>query len=211
MDMLAEKLDAKLREWKPNIVAEVKQRIREGLYNPCITFIFACSVRSCYTFYRGDTMKMKTLFALITLLVFVQPAFAALTPDDIQIIREEVTKIVKDQNDALEKRLREYVDLKFEVLDTKFTTKFEALDTKFTTKFEALDTKVTTLFGEADKRLTYILILVTSLIALIVLAIGIPQIIITLKQKDQGALEAEIKTLREKIEHLEQTRLIGPH
>ena len=143
---------------------------------------------------------MKTLFALITLLVFVQPAFAALTPDDIQIIREEVTKIVKEQNDALEKRLREYVDLKFEVLDTKFTT-----------KFEALDTKVTTLFGEVDKRLTYILILVTSLIALIVLAIGIPQIIITLKQKDQGALEAEIKTLREKVELLEQTRLVKPH
>ena len=145
-------------------------------------------------------MKIKTLFALITLLVFVQPAFAALTPDDIQIIREEVTKIVKEQNDTLEKRLREYVDLKFEVLDTKFTT-----------KFEALDTKVTTLFGEVDKRLTYILILVTSLIALIVLAIGIPQIIITLKQKDQGALEAEIKTLREKIELLEQTRLVKPH
>ena len=156
-------------------------------------------------------MKIKTLFALITLLVFVQPAFAALTPDDIQIIREEVTKIVKEQNDTLEKRLREYVDLKFEVLDTKFTTKFEALDTKFTTKFEALDTKVTTLFGEVDKRLTYILILVTSLIALIVLAIGIPQIIITLKQKDQGALEAEIKTLREKVELLEQTRLVKPH
>ncbi len=145
-------------------------------------------------------MKIKTLFALITLLVFVQPAFAALTPDDIQIIREEVTKIVKEQNDTLEKRLREYVDLKFEVLDTKFIT-----------KFEALDTKVTTLFGEVDKRLTYILILVTSLIALIVLAIGIPQIIITLKQKDQGALEAEIKTLREKVELLEQTRLVGPH
>ena len=32
-------------------------------------------------------------------------------------------KIVKAQNDALEKRLREYVDLKFEVLDTKFTDK----------------------------------------------------------------------------------------
>ena len=47
---------------------------------------------------------------------------------------------------------------------------------------------------------TSYLILVTGLIALIVIAIGIPQIIITLKQKDQGALEAEIKTLREKIE-----------
>ncbi len=29
MDVLAEKLDAKLREWEPNIVAEVKERITE--------------------------------------------------------------------------------------------------------------------------------------------------------------------------------------
>ena len=152
-------------------------------------------------------MKIKTLFALITLLVFVQPAFAALTPDDIQIIREEVTKIVKEQNDTLEKRLREYVDLKFEVLDTKFTTKLAELDTKFTTKFETVENQFKTVH-DGQKLL---LILVTGLIALIVIAIGIPQIIITLKQKDQGALEAEIKTLREKVELLEQTRLVGPH
>ena len=29
MDVLAERLDAKLREWEPNIVAEVSQRISE--------------------------------------------------------------------------------------------------------------------------------------------------------------------------------------
>ena len=29
MDVLAEKLDTKLREWKPNIVAEVKERVAE--------------------------------------------------------------------------------------------------------------------------------------------------------------------------------------
>ena len=142
---------------------------------------------------------MKTLFLFITLLLFVQPAFAQLTPEDIHIIREEVTKIVKTENDALEKQLREYVDLKFEILDTKFTTKLSELDTKFTTKFEGM-----------EKRQTLILILVTSLIALIVLAIGIPQIIIAFKQRNQDALEAEIKTLREKVELLEQTRLVGP-
>ena len=131
---------------------------------------------------------MKILFVFITLLLFVQPVFAELTPEDIRIIREEVTKIVKTENDALEKRLREYIDLKFEILDTKFTTKFE----------------------DVSKQQTLILILVTGLIALIVLAIGIPQTIIALKQRNQGALEAEIKTLREKVELLEQTRLVGP-
>ncbi len=29
MDVLAEKLDAKLREWKPNTVVEVRERIAE--------------------------------------------------------------------------------------------------------------------------------------------------------------------------------------
>ena len=29
MDVLAEKLDAKLREWEPNTVAEVRERITE--------------------------------------------------------------------------------------------------------------------------------------------------------------------------------------
>lgn len=113
-------------------------------------------------------MIKKTLFALITFSLLAQPAFAQLTPEDIRIIREEVTKIVKAENDALEKRLREYVELKFEVLDTKFTTKFEGV----------------------NKQQTLILILVTGLIALIVVAIGIPQLIIALKQRGQAALEA---------------------
>ena len=145
-------------------------------------------------------MIMKSLFALILLLLLVQPASAQLMPEDIRIIREEVTKIVKAENDALEKRLREYVDLKFEVLDTKFTTKFEKLDTKFTTKFDGL-----------SRLQTIVVILVTGLIALIVVAIGIPQIILARKQRGQETLEAEIKTLREKVELLEQTRLIEPN
>ena len=139
---------------------------------------------------------MKTLFALTILLLLAQPVFAELTPTDIKTISD----IIKKENDLLETRLREYVDLKFEVLDTKFTTKLAELDTKFTTKFDGL-----------SRQLTFVLILVTGLIALIVVAIGIPQIIIARKQKDQSALEAEIKILREKIELLEQTRLIGPH
>ena len=149
---------------------------------------------------------MKSLFALMIFWLGVKPAFAELAPEDIKIISD----IVKKENAATEKRLREYVDLKFEILDTKFTTKLNELDTKFTTKLNELDTKFTTKFEAVDKRQTLTQILVTSLIALIVLAIGIPQLIIALKQRDQGALEAEIKTLREKVELLEQTRLAEP-
>ena len=135
-------------------------------------------------------MVMKSLFAaLLLLLLLVHPAFAQLKPEDILIIRDEVTKIVKTENDARETRMREYVDLKFDVQDTKFTSKYEGL----------------------SRQLTMVVILVIGLIALIVVAIGIPQIIIARKQRGQETLEAEIRTLREKVELLEQTRLIGPN
>ena len=127
-----------------------------------------------------------------------QFAFAELTPEAIRIIvREEVKQVVRAEQEVLEKRLREYVDLKFEILDTKFTTKLNELDTKFTTKFE-----------DTSKQQTLILILVTALIVLIVLAIGIPQIIIALKQQNQDALVEQVKTLSEKVIRLEQAQLV---
>ena len=130
-------------------------------------------------------MAMRSLFAVFLLLPLMHPAFAQLKLEDILIIREEVTKIVKTENDARETRMQEYVDLKFDVQDTKF---------------EGL-----------SRQLTMVVILVIGLIALIVVAIGIPQIIIARKQRGQETLEAEIRTLREKVELLEQTRFIGPN
>ena len=153
---------------------------------------------------------MKILFRWVVLLLATTPVFAELTPQDIRIIREEVTNIVKTENAELEKRMQEYVDLKFEILDTKFTTKLGEIDTKFTTKLGEIDTKFTTKLEEVQERQTFILILVTGLIALIVLAIGIPQIIAALRQKDYNALEAQVKSLQEKVEHLEKIRLVEP-
>ena len=159
-------------------------------------------------FTEGENM-MKILFVFVAFLLVTDPVFAALSPEDIRIIREEVTAIVKAENAELEKRMQGYVDLKFEVLDTKFTTKFEGIDKQFEgidKQFEGIDKQ----FEAVDKKQNFILTLVTSLIALIVLAIGIPQIIIALKQKDYRALEDQIKTLQEKVELMEETRLVKP-
>lgn len=136
---------------------------------------------------------MKALFPFALFLLVAAPVLAELTPEDIRVIREEVTAIVKAENAALEKRMQAYVDLKFEVLDTKFTTKLAEMDTKFTAKFEAVDGKQ-----------NIILIFVTGLIGLIVLAIGVPQIIMALRQKDYRVLEGQIKSLEEKIRLLEE-------
>ena len=45
---------------------------------------------------------MKILFLLVVLLLITAPVFAELTPEDIRIIREELTKIVKTENAELE-------------------------------------------------------------------------------------------------------------
>lgn len=150
---------------------------------------------------------MKILFPFALFLLVAAPALAELTPEDIRVIREEVTAIVKAENAALEKRMQAYVDLKFEILDTKFTTKLAEMDTKFTTKFEAIDKQFEAIdkqFAGVDGKQNIILIFVTGLIGLIVLAIGVPQIIMALRQKDYRVLEGQIKNLEDKIRFLEE-------
>ena len=126
-------------------------------------------------------MNMKILFAVIALLLLVQPTFAQLTPEDI----EKISDIVKKENDALETRFQESMDINFMGVEGEFET---------------------IRFGQ---RLLFALVI--GAMALIVLAIGIPQIIIAHNESEQEVLKAEIKTLRKKIEILEQARSVGPH
>ena len=127
---------------------------------------------------------MRTLGVCLALVFFAMPLRAELTPNDVRIIRD----LIREENAVLETRLREYADLKFETLDTKFTTKLTTkmteLDTKFTTEFKRVDNR----FESVEKRQNFIMILVTGLIALIVLAVGIPQILLLFKQKGQDTL-----------------------
>ena len=128
---------------------------------------------------------MRTLGVCFALVFFAMPLRAELTPNDARIIRE----LIREEHAALEKRLREYVDLKFEILDTKFTTEFKRVDNRF---------------ESVEKRQNFILILVSGHIALIVLAVGIPQILLLNKQKGQDTLAEEVKTLREQNEVLRE-------
>ena len=105
---------------------------------------------------------MRTLGVCFALVFFAMPLRAELTPNDARIIRE----LIREEHAVLEKRLREYVDLKFKILDTKFTTKSAELDTKFTTEFKRVDNR----FESVEKRQNFILILVSGHIALSVLS-----------------------------------------
>ena len=130
---------------------------------------------------------MKTLASILLLVLFALPAFGTLTKEDLRQIEEIVQKS--------EARMKEYVDSKVEVLDTKIT----ALDTKFSIKFD-----------EFDKRQQLIFAVLIALMALVAGAIVIPQVIIAFKEKGTASLQEQINQLRQKLEALEQSRVVKP-
>ena len=125
-------------------------------------------------------MKYFIITLFLLSIITTTPICAQLTPDnllDIQKIIKESETQMKDEINASETRMKEYVDIKFK---------------------------------SVDDRITLVTNLVYALIALIVLGIGIPQIILTRKnsvkseqERINQELKAEIKTLTQKIETLE--------
>ena len=164
---------------------------------------------------------MKNLVIVICLL-FTPSAFAELTPADVQTISNIVEKAVS----ASEKRTREYIDLKLEGLESRFTGKITTLENRLTTlenRLTTLENRLTTLEGKiadllgriegVDRNMNLLVILVTALIALLVLAIGIPQLILVARQRNQNemqkgleAMQIEMQELRKELAPLLQDR-----
>jgi hypothetical protein len=151
-------------------------------------------------------MKARRMKEIIILgLLLLSPAvFGELTKEDVRtIVKEEVT--------ASETRMREFIDLKLQATNTEIKAtniKIEELDKRLSTKIE-----------ELDKRLGNIFAMTMALVGLIAAAIAVPQIIIAFKEKGQSKLEAQIEQgqsrleaqieqLRQKIELLEQSRIL---
>ena len=131
---------------------------------------------------------------VIVLLIFTSSAFAELTPQDIQTITDIVEKS--------EKRTHEYIDTKLEVLDHKFTSKINSLESRI----EA-----------TDKNITLVATLLVGLMALIVLAVGIPQLLLISRQRSQNAMQKELEAmqtemqqLRQEVAQLSKDRIVKP-
>ena len=110
------------------------------------------------------------LISTTAFLIFIVPVFSELTVNDLKNIRS----IVKESED----RVKEHVDLKIENTDLKIGN-------------------VSDNVKEMDKRLNQISWLVIALIGFIAAVIGIPQIILASRGKEQ-------KVQTERIERLEQ-------
>ena len=127
-------------------------------------------------------MKTVLLFSIL-LCTIAMPAIGALTDADLDKIR----LIVKEE-------------VKKEIATTN--TKIDGLDTRLRT----VETDVAWTRGKLDsldKNINW-------LMALIVVAVGIPQLVIAWRSRKDRALEKQIETLTQEIETLKQQRIVSP-
>jgi tetrahydromethanopterin S-methyltransferase subunit G len=122
---------------------------------------------------------------ILSLLLLASPAFGELTKEDLRTI-------IKEENAALEKRLKEYIDLKIETMNARIDavhTRIDALEKSVDGRFDALNMRL----DDVDSRFDRIWL---AIIALITAAIALPQLIIIYAERKRGR---EIQTLIQQL------------
>ena len=136
------------------------------------------------------------ILTILSLLLFASSAYGELTKEDLRAI-------IQEENAALEKRLKEYVDLKIETVNARIdavdqklsaridavNTRIDALETNIDGRFDALNTRL----DDVDSRFDRIWL---AIIALITAAIALPQLIIVYAERKRGR---EIQTLIQQL------------
>ena len=152
---------------------------------------------------------MKTV-AILSLLLFASSAYGELTKEDLRTI-------VKEENAALEKRVKEYMDLKIDALDQKLSARIDGVEKSLNTRIDAVHTRIDAVHTRIDaldgrigkleeslsSRIGDMWRVVLALIGFVAATIAIPQIIIARTEKRrQKDLEREHQDLQTEIEHL---------
>jgi len=131
-------------------------------------------------------MKNLTLI-LAGMLLFATPVFSQLSDSDLQRIREVVQITVAAEGkqirtemtaaiNASEKRMKEYVDIKISEINSQFAQ----VNSQFTQVNNSID--------EVGKRLNIAFTVLGWLFALVIAAIGIPQLITAFRQREHKQL-----------------------
>ncbi|RKU08099.1 hypothetical protein C6501_17050 [Candidatus Poribacteria bacterium] len=159
-----------------------------------------------------NSLKMKNVFLFsILFCVITLPAFGQLTDTDLNkirlIIQEEIKKESSTTNkkiDALDSRMRNveqdiaWIKGKLESVDKQF----DGVDKQFASIGDQ--------FGSVRAQITHVTYLTYGLIALIVAAVAIPQILIARRSERDRALERQVEMLTKEIETLKQQRIVNP-
>lgn len=146
---------------------------------------------------------MKTLiFLSVIFCALAVPALAELTDGDLDKIRLIVKDEVKKEIESSETRMKQYIDTKIDAVNTKIN----ALDTKI----DGVKRELNIRSDGIEKQVSFLLYLVYALIALIVLAVGIPQLILTWRSRRDSSLENRVEILTQEIEALKRQYIVKP-
>jgi predicted PurR-regulated permease PerM len=152
------------------------------------------------------SIKMKLILILSALLLLcTASAFSELTADDLEKINEIVIKS--------EKRLTEEiadVEEKVAASEKRLTEDIAGLKQELKADIAQEVGKVSVKIEERGKSLNYIFAMVIALVALIAVAVGIPQIIVAMQRKDISAQDKKIEALQQEIETRNPERIVRP-
>ena len=129
-------------------------------------------------------MKNKVLLVAICFLVLSTNAFAELSQTDL----DKIDKLIQ----ASETRIKEYIDLKINALDAKLSGQIKTVDERI----NGVEGRLTQMFG-----------FVIALVALIAVAIGLPQFLVARQAKEMQTQDQRIEALQREIEKLKQERI----
>ncbi len=149
-------------------------------------------------------MKTVLLFSILFCGI-AMPSFAELTDADLDKIRLIVKEEVKTEVTSSEARMKQYVDLKIESVNGRLAG-IEGRFTGIEGRFIGIEGR----FTGMEKQLATLTYLVYALIAPIVMAVGIPQVIMTLRDNSNRDRDRKIETLTKEIETLKQQRIANP-
>ena len=136
---------------------------------------------------------MKLILISITaFLIFAAPVFSELTVDDLEKIRS----IVKESEDRLKGDLK--------ASEERLKGDIEKNHSSIKASEERLMKHIDDKFSEMDKRLNMLSGFVIALISLIVIVVGIPQVLIAWRGKEERTQKEQIQELRQEIEALKQ-------
>ncbi|MDE0686580.1 MAG: hypothetical protein OXI61_00255 [Candidatus Poribacteria bacterium] len=143
-----------------------------------------------------------TLFFFAAFFVIISPTFGELTSQDLDKIR----LIVKEEVSESEERLRAEIAESEKRLRAEITKSETNMKTYVDIKFKEVDTR----FEGLDERNILIVGFVSALIILIVVTVGIPQIIIAWRGKNERSQDRKIEELSREIEALKQRHIVSP-
>ncbi|MDE0325428.1 MAG: hypothetical protein OXN27_16065 [Candidatus Poribacteria bacterium] len=144
---------------------------------------------------------MKTIFFFSILFYAIAlPALGELMPQDLDKIRLIVKEEIKAEITELKREIKEDIANSEKNMKEYINIKVDSVNTKVGSKVDGVNIKV----DSVEEKITFLSYLVYALIALIVGAIAIPQLIMAWRSGRDRSLEKQVERLTQEMETLKQ-------